>query len=266
MAARKSSGPGRRSVQAYDDAERVRRYDRDMDRLHPNRHRMVAVALEVLSEFEGRRATVLELGTGTGFFASRLLTRHPGATLLGIDGAAHMIDLASARLRDAGVADRARLVLSNFEDFNPGEAGVDSVDIIFSSYALHHLRVDAKRNVLTRVLRHLNPGGWFLNADLVAHPDPSIEAVIQRIRVAGIVARNNVSADPDPRFSDAVRVRAFLDGLEESEGDSPLHLEQDLALLRESGIPRPAVFWQEYREVVLGGMSNRCSSSRARSR
>jgi hypothetical protein len=103
------------------------------------------------------------------------------------------------------------------------------------------------------VLSLLKPGGWFLNADLVSHPDPAVEAVIQRIRVDGIVARNAASKDPDPRFADATKVRAFLDALEASEGDCPIPVAEDLALLRQGGIPAPTVFWQEYREVVLGG-------------
>jgi len=64
-------------------------------------------------------------------------------------------------------------------------------------------------------------------------------AVIQRVRVDGIVARNNASTDPDPRFSDTAGVRDFLGGLEASEGDCPLHLAQDLELLREAASRSP---------------------------
>ena len=42
---------------------------------------------------------LLELGTGTGETARRVLARHPGATLVGIDASADM--LAAARLRGA---------------------------------------------------------------------------------------------------------------------------------------------------------------------
>ena len=107
--------------------------------------------------------------------------------------------------------------------------------------------------MLSRVFSILTPGGWFLNCDLVSHSDPAVEAVIQRVRVDGIVARNAASAQPDPRFSEAAQVRAFLDDLEESEGDNPLSVNEDLALIRECGIKAPTVFWQEYRETVMGG-------------
>lgn len=242
-----------RSVRAYEDAERVRRYDRDMDLMHPNRHRMVGVALELLSDLEEQPTRILELGIGTAFFAARFLERHPLATLVGVDGSASMIELARARLKGAGVADRAELVTARFEDFDPHDSQIGPVGIVFSSYALHHLSVETKRAVLSRVFSVLTPGGWFLNADLVSHPDPAVEEVIQRVRVDGIVARNAAAAEPDPRFSEAARVRAFLDGLEENEGDNPLSVKEDLALIRDCGIKAPTVFWKEYRETVMGG-------------
>jgi hypothetical protein len=37
-----------RSIAAYDVSERVERYDADMELMHPNRSKMVQVALEVL--------------------------------------------------------------------------------------------------------------------------------------------------------------------------------------------------------------------------
>lgn len=131
--------------------------------------------------------------------------------------------------------------------------GIAPLDVVFSSYALHHLSIEAKRAPLSRAFSVLAPGGWFLNADLVCHPDPAIEEVIQRVRVAGIVSRNAASTEPDPRFVDAAQVRSFLDGLEESEGDNPLSVTEDLALFLECGIQSPTVFWNEYRETVMGG-------------
>ena len=168
-----------------------------------------------------------------------------------------MLEVARMRLEAAGVAERVRLITSSFEGFVPEAEGVAPVDVVFSSYALHHLRPEVKRGVLKRMLSLLKPGGWFLNADLVSHADPGVEAVIQRVRVDGIVARNVASSRPQSRFADAAHVREFLDGLEEGEGDCPLTVEEDLALLRAVGVSSPTVFWQEYREVVMGGWKGR---------
>ena len=48
-------------------------------------------------------------------------------------------------------------------------------------------------------------------------------------------------------------ISEFLDGLEENEGDQPLTVDEDLQLLRACGITNATVFWQEYRELVMGG-------------
>ncbi len=246
----------RRSIGAYDDIERIRGYDRDMDLLHPNRHRMIDIALQVLSELDGRRSTVLELGSGTGLFACRFLERHREATLVGVDGAASMIEIASGRLRDAGFVDRMRFIRAGFQTFRPEDAEIGQVDAVFSSYALHHLDRVEKSALLARVVPLLKPGAWILNADLTCHADPEVERIIQEIRVRGIVERNAACCEPDSRLREPTDVRAFLDALEAEEGDRPLPIEVDLALLRESGLANVTVFWQEYREAVFGGRAS----------
>jgi tRNA (cmo5U34)-methyltransferase len=245
-----------KSINAYNDDERVRRYDMDMDLMHPNRHKMINVALEVLPYDSKDPIVALDLGVGTGFFASRFLDTYPNATLVGLDGSEAMIQLASSRL--SAVIDRVRLITSGFGDIETALSG-DRFDLVFSSYALHHLDPDAKAALLRTAAELLKPGGWFLNADLVSNNDPAIERIIQDVRARGILSRN---AGKDSRFTDLERIREFLDGLEESEGDQPLTIEEDLRLLRECGIKNVTTFWQEYREVVYGGFVTAWSRAR----
>ncbi len=241
-----------RSVDAYSAAERVRRYDADMDLMHPNRHKMAEVALEVLpfDPEDGLRA--LELGIGTGFLASRFLRKYPHATLVGLDGSQAMLELASARLSDTH--DGVKYLAARFEDLADVIADEQQFDVVLSCHALHHLDPVEKGRLLRFVADHLVFGGWFINADLVANEFVEIEEVSQRVRVEGIYARN---AGRDPRFVDRGEIRAFLDDLERTEGDQPLPLAEDVRLLREAGITNASVFWQEYREAVYGGSRNR---------
>ena len=235
-----------KSIEAYNNDERVRRYDADMDLMHPNRHKMIDVVLEVLPFGADDRLRILDLGIGTGFVAAHLLERYPAAAVIGIDGSRAMLRLAATRL--GGASDRVRLVEARFEDFGGHDLG--ELDLVVSSYALHHLDAKAKRRLLCDVTARMRAGGWLLNADLVSSPHRDIEAIIQTIRARGIVSRN---AGADRRFGDLASVRSFLDGLEAGEGDQPLRVEEDLALLRACGIDNATVFWQEYREVVYGG-------------
>ena len=237
-----------KSIRAYEPEDRVHRYDRDMDLLHPLRHKMLAVALETLPFPTGQALQGLDLGVGTGLFSRCLLDRFPGISILGVDGSETMIELAAERL--AGHPGRHRFLCSRFESLPESLERRPQFDLIVSSYALHHLDVAAKGCLLDFLTGLLLPGGWFINADLVIAPDPEIEENIQRLRIEGILARNQ---GRDPRFVHAGKTRAFLDKLEANEGDQPITLAQDLDLLRASGIGNASLFWQEYREAVYGG-------------
>jgi tRNA (cmo5U34)-methyltransferase len=83
--------------------------------------------------------TILELGTGTGVTAQRVLSVHPGARLVGIDASESM--LAEADLPDAD------LRVARLED--PLPAG--RFDLVFSCLAIHHLDAAGKRDLFRRI-------------------------------------------------------------------------------------------------------------------
>ncbi len=238
----------RQAIASYDVPERIASYDRDMDVMHPNRHRMVRVALELLPFERDRDFLALDLGSGTGFFTQRLLEAFPNARVIAVDGARSMVEAAAERL--GPLARSVDFRTGDFRDLGrllkPGETGA----AVISAYALHHIDHDAKVAVVRRCLEFLEPGGWFLNADLVVAESERLEERIQELRVAGIVRR----AGSDPRFNESTRVRAFLDDLEAKEGDQPLPLTEDLEVLRRAGLEHVGVFWSEHREAVTGGV------------
>lgn len=94
------------------------------------------------------------------------------------------------------------------------------------------------------------PGGWFVNADLIVADSPELESRLQQIRIAGIVER---AGGADSRFANSALTRQFPGDLELKEADQPLSLNEDLALLRTSGLKNVSAFWLEYRELVSGG-------------
>jgi tRNA (cmo5U34)-methyltransferase len=104
---------------------------------------------------EARR--VLELGTGTGETALRVLARHPPAAWLGVDASAAMLARARERLPAAD------LRLGRLEDDLP--AG--PFDLVVSALVVHHLDTAGKRDLFRRVAAVLRPGGRFVLADLV---------------------------------------------------------------------------------------------------
>jgi tRNA (cmo5U34)-methyltransferase len=106
---------------------------------------------------------VLDLGVGTGETARRVLERHRGARLVGIDESEAM--LAAAELE-------GDLRVSRLEDPLPE----GPFDLVVSCLAVHHLDSDGKRDLFRRVAAALRPGGRFVLADVVV-PEREEDAV-----------------------------------------------------------------------------------------
>jgi tRNA (cmo5U34)-methyltransferase len=104
---------------------------------------------------------ILELGTGTGVTTRRVLERHPGARLTGVDSSAEMLaaaDLPGADLR-----------LQDLRDALPK----GPYDLVFSALAVHHLDGPGKADLFRRVAGALAPGGRFVLADVIVPGDPA---------------------------------------------------------------------------------------------
>jgi tRNA (cmo5U34)-methyltransferase len=108
-------------------------------------------------------ARLLELGTGTGESALRVLPRHPGAALAGIDESADMLAVARARLPGTD------LRVSRLEDPLPD----GPFDLVVSAFAIHHLDGPGKADLFRRIAAVLAPGGRFVMADVVVPDDPA---------------------------------------------------------------------------------------------
>jgi tRNA threonylcarbamoyl adenosine modification protein (Sua5/YciO/YrdC/YwlC family) len=106
---------------------------------------------------------VLELGTGTGETAARLLERHPEAVLVGVDASATMLAAAAARLPAA----RVDLRVGAIEEPLPE----GPFDLVASALCVHHLRDAEKRELFSRVRRALASGGRFVLADVIVPAD-----------------------------------------------------------------------------------------------
>jgi tRNA (cmo5U34)-methyltransferase len=101
-----------RSIAAYDVLQRVKTYDADMELMHPNRSKMVQIAIEMLPFPKTAALRAIDLGIGTGYFTERFLNHFPNSRVLGIDGAQSMIELAKERL--TLLALRLELVIGDF--------------------------------------------------------------------------------------------------------------------------------------------------------
>ena len=118
------------------------------------------------AEAVGRGARrLLELGTGTGETARRVLARNPDCELVGLDASGEMLDHARTILP----ANRAELRRSRLTDPLPD----GRFDIVFSALTIHHLDGPGKAELFRRVAAALSPDGRFVIEDVVVPENPS---------------------------------------------------------------------------------------------
>ncbi|MFO0945413.1 MAG: class I SAM-dependent methyltransferase [Planctomycetota bacterium] len=108
---------------------------------------------------------LLDLGTGPGDFLIRIGKARPTWTLVGLDGAPVMLELARNALREAGLEERARLVLG---DAKRAPLQERSFDIVFSNSILHHVADPV--SFWREVKRLVKPGGEVFVCDLIRPP------------------------------------------------------------------------------------------------
>ena len=109
---------------------------------------------------------ILDLGTGTGETARRVLARHPEAWLVGVDENEGMLAVASSQLP----AERVDLRVGRIEEPLPE----GSFDVVTTALCVHHLDGAGKADLFRRVHEALVPGGLFVLGDVVVPVDPSL--------------------------------------------------------------------------------------------
>ena len=103
----------------------------------------------------------VDLGAGTGFVTTALAPLV--SSVLAVDISTAMAASLAERAAHDGLANVSTEVC-DLRDFQLGPA---SVDLVVSSYALHHLPDAEKQALVTRAARWLRPGGRLVVADMM---------------------------------------------------------------------------------------------------
>ncbi|XAM01081.1 class I SAM-dependent methyltransferase [Phycisphaeraceae bacterium D3-23] len=156
--------------EVMDDADESVSYDA-MDHAAPN-----AAFVDRLVELGvGRCGLALDLGTGPGDIPVLLCGRSVGRpSVVAIDLAQTMLDLAGPKVTSAGLGDRIDLRLMDVKSLDFADA---SFDAVFSNTILHH--IPEPLAMLKEAARVLRPGGLLLIRDL-RRPDSleGLEALV----------------------------------------------------------------------------------------
>lgn len=142
-------------------------YDQQRRKLIPCFDDFYGIAAS-LADSQQEAPRILDLGAGTGLFASLLVERYPNAKLTLIDLADNMLDVARARF-DGNP--NIEYVCADYTSF----IAPDTYDIVISGLSIHHLSDSDKEQLYKNSYANLREGGVFINADQVLGHTPFID-------------------------------------------------------------------------------------------
>jgi tRNA (cmo5U34)-methyltransferase len=166
-------------------------------------------------DFEGDNPKVLDIGSGTGLFASALLGKYPNAQITLIDLSDKMLEIARKRFAE-------------YPDFKFIEADYinyefsGQFDIIISALSIHHLTPHQKENLYKKCFDLLSENGIFVNADQVLSPYPEVEKVFCELWKHSIQ-------------ESGLSLKEVREAVERTSYDNPSTLEEQLKWLRDAG-------------------------------
>ncbi len=102
---------------------------------------------------------VLDLGAGNGNLTSRLIKWFPNAQYTIVDASEEMLTEAQQRFSLTIKTEKGMMQDINFPK--------QSIDLVASSFALHHLPDLEKRMMFEQMANWLRPGGYFIYSDLM---------------------------------------------------------------------------------------------------
>jgi len=185
----------------------------------PHRLEGEAVLLEHVPLDVGR---VLDLGTGDGRLTAMLREGRPEMAATGLDFSALMLERARERF---GENKRIELIE---HDLSRPLPDLGRFDAVVSSFAIHHLEHERKRELYAEVLDLLEPGGVFANFEHVASPN-------ERLHRAFFAAIDVPIEEADP-------------------SDRLLDVETQLTWLRELGFVDVDCYWKWLEMALLIGV------------
>jgi len=221
----------------------------------PRRDEMMAALAAAVPFAVDEPIKILELGSGEGLLAARLLERFPHASLTALDGSESMRREAAARLGAYG--ERARVAAFDLPTLDWWDR-MFGVDLIVSSLALHHLNDAKKQYFYKAAADRMSPRGALLIADLVEpqHPAARQAAAERWDALARQQAESLGSTDLFQRFLDEEWNHfRFPDPV-----DQPSALMHHLVWLRHAGFAAVDCVWMDAGHAVFGGFKQAAAS------
>jgi tRNA (cmo5U34)-methyltransferase len=174
----------------------------------------------------------LDLGSGTGVLAYLILKNFPKAKVVVLEIADNMLQACEKNLSFF----KDRLILRK-GDFSKETLG-SGYNIVVSGLAIHHLNDTDKQKLYKRIIKSLNPGGIFLNRDIVLGASRSLTEHYLGLWREYMKA----NGEDDEKW--------FLKYLGE---DIPASVENQMTWLRKAGFIDVGCHWRHLNFAIFGG-------------
>lgn len=206
-------------------------YDKSIATLIPHYSELLDAAAEAVDIVARNAPAVVDLGTGSGTLAHRILKVRPKARMIGIDQDPSMLELASKRLRG-----NIQTIEENFEAIH-----IPRCDVVTASFALHHVATGRRKSALyKRCFTSLRPGGMLVSADCYLAGSARVR---QRHRETWLDhLRRNYTSRKAEKF-----LRTW------AKEDVYFTLDREIELLKEAGFS-VEVTWRKDSFAVLVGL------------
>ncbi|MEP6783344.1 MAG: class I SAM-dependent methyltransferase [Acidobacteriota bacterium] len=206
-------------------------YDKSIATLIPHYSELLDAAAEAVDIIARDTPAVVDLGTGSGTLAHRILRVRPKARIIGIDEDPFMLTLAAKRLRG-----NIQTIEENFEAIF-----IPRCDVVTASFSLHHVSTGGRKGRLyKRCFSSLRPGGMLVSADCYLAESARVQ---QRHRDAWL--------DHLQRVYTRAKAQKFLRNW--AREDVYFTLEREIELLTEAGFA-VEVTWRKDSFAVLMGL------------
>jgi trans-aconitate methyltransferase len=206
-------------------------YDATIRTLIPHYDELLDAAGNAVNTLARPAPMVVDLGTGSGALAARVLRVRPRATITGIDEDPAMLTAALKRLRG-----RLGTVHASFE-----RAALPPCDLITASYALHHVGTKRRKaSLYRRIFAALRRGGVLVTGDNFLASNRVVQAADRAAWLAHLRRRYG-----------AAKAEGFLRAW--AKEDVYFTLRDEVAMLEAAGF-RVDVPWRRDSFAVICGL------------